>query len=35
MQDTSADEYTGFRLIYQMDRFIASYRMLVVFYLSM
>lgn len=33
--DTGTDEYTGYRLIYQLDRFTASYRTLVVFYLAM
>lgn len=33
--DTGADEYTGYRLVYQLDRFTASYRTLVVFYLAM
>lgn len=33
--DTGADEYTGYRLVYQLDRFTASYRTLVVFYMAM
>lgn len=33
--DTGADEYTGYRVVYQLDRFTASYKTLVVFYLAM
>lgn len=33
--DTNTDEYTGYRAVFQLDRFTAVYRTLVVFYLAM